>query len=188
VGPGPDITALLQRSGQGDSAALAELMPLVYGELRALARAHRRRAPEQTLSTTALVHEAYLKLFEREGLSCADRGRFYAYAGKAMRSILLDGARRRAAIKRGGDQQRADDDLLAELPAFEPGVDMLAVDQALARVALLDERLVDVVEMHVFAGLEFAEIAECFGVSERTVLRDWRKVRTLLGSFLGPAS
>jgi RNA polymerase sigma factor (TIGR02999 family) len=180
-----EITALLKRSGAGDETALASLMPLVYDELRMIARAQRRRAPDQTLDTTALVHEAYLRLLDRDRLDCADRRHFFAYVAKAMRSILLDGARRRAAVKRGGDLVRDDDALIAELPQLGSDVDLIAIDAALGALARLSPRLAEVVELHVFAGLEFSEIAECLGVTERTVFRDWRKARALLGQQLG---
>ncbi len=180
-----DVTALLERSRAGDEGALRELMPLVYEELRVIARAQRRQSPNNTLNTTALVHEAYVKLLDRERLDCADRRRFYAYVAQAMRNILLDGARRRAALKRGGDLARDDEAAIDELPAPEASVDVLRIDEALRELQRLDARLAEVVELHVFAGLEFGEIAECLGLTERTVYRDWRKARAVLGTSLG---
>jgi RNA polymerase sigma factor (TIGR02999 family) len=180
---GQDITELLQRAGAGDRPALDALLPLIYAELRKLARAQRPDA-QATINTTALVHEAYLKLVDQSRLSWPDRRHFFAYAAKAMRNILVDNARRRAALKHGGGQQR-DDDALDRVGVVDAGgADLLLVDQALDRLAAISDRLRDVVEMHVFGGLEFKEIAECLEVTERTVFRDWRKARALLETLL----
>jgi RNA polymerase sigma factor (TIGR02999 family) len=179
-----DITELLQKSAAGDSAAHARLLPLIYDELRVLGRAQRRSAPNQTLNTTALVHEAYLKLADRMELSWPDRRCFYAYAAKAMRNILHDNARRRAAVKHGAGAVRVEAEL-DELPLAAEAVDLIAVDQALTQLGAVSPRLAEVVELHVFAGLGFAEIASCLELTERTVFRDWRKARALLGQALG---
>jgi RNA polymerase sigma factor (TIGR02999 family) len=182
-----EITELLRQAGAGESAAMDRLLPLIYGELRGLARAQQARAPATLLDTTALVHEAYLRLVDQENLAWPDRRHFFAYAARAMRSILVDNARRRAAAKHGGDQQR-DDDALEFAPSAAAGAaDLLLVDQALDRLAGISDRLREVVEMHVFGGLEFKDIAACLQVTERTVFRDWRKARALLEGLLGVA-
>jgi len=180
-----DITELLQRAGAGERPALDALMPLIYAELRRLAHAQQGAAPA-TLTTTALVHEAYLKLVDQSRLSWPDRRHFFAYAAKAMRSILVDNARRRSSDKRGGKDVR-DDEALERLGAIDSGADLLLVDQALDRLAKISDRLREVVELHVFAGLEFKEIAGCMELNERTIFRDWRKARALLQTLLeGP--
>ncbi len=178
-----EVTEALQSLNRGEPQAFALLIPMVYAELRQLAHAQRRRAPEQTLNTTALVHEAYLKLVDQPQIGMSGRRQFFACAATTMRNILVDNARRRLAGKRGGDAER-DDVALDQL--VEPGAvsDLLAVDQALGALARINPRLSEVVELHVFAGLEFSDIAACFEVSERTVLRDWRKARVLLRGSL----
>jgi len=180
---GDDITELLQRARAGDRPALDELLPLIYAELRRLAHAQHAHGQATMLNTTALVHEAYLKLINQPELSWPDRRHFYAYAARAMRSILVDNARRRASDKRGGGAVR-DDDALERLQAGDES-DLLAVDQALDKLAGISDRLREVVELHVFAGLEFKDIAACMQVTERTIFRDWRKARALLEGLLG---
>lgn len=177
-----DITELLQRAGTGDRPALDALLPLIYAELRRLAHAQRPGA-QATFNTTALVHETYLKLVDQTRLSWPDRRHFFAYAAKAMRSILVDNARRHASDKRGGHGRR-DEGALERLQ--EPGnaAGLLLVDQALGQLALVSDRLREVVELHVFAGLEFKDIAACLELTERTIFRDWRKARALLQSML----
>ena len=178
-----EVTELLQGVNRGEPHAFEQLMPMVYDELRNLAHAQRKRAPDQTLNTTALVHEAYLKLVDQPQIGLAGRRQFFACAATTMRNILVDNARRRLADKRGGHAER-DDAALDQL--VEPGSvsDLLTVDQALVALARVSKRLCNVVEMHVFAGLEFSEIAACCEVTERTVLRDWRKARVLLRGAL----
>lgn len=181
---GDDITELLQRARAGDRPALDELLPLIYAELHRLAHAQQARGQATLLDTTALVHEAYLKLVNQPELSWPDRRHFYAYAARAMRSILVDNARRRASDKRGGGAVR-DDDALERLQAGDES-ELLAVDQALHRLAQISDRLREVVELHVFAGLEFKDIAACLQMTERTIFRDWRKARALLQGMLVP--
>jgi RNA polymerase sigma factor (TIGR02999 family) len=178
-----DITGLLQRASAGDRPALDALLPLIYQELHRLAHAQHPRA-QDTINTTALVHEAYLKLVDQTRLSWPDRRHFFAYAAKAMRSILVDNARRHASDKRGGNDHR-DDDALDRLRADDDGTDLLLVDQALDRLGGISDRLREVVELHVFAGLEFKDIAACMELTERTIFRDWRKARIVLQSILG---
>lgn len=155
-----------------------ELLPLVYDELRALARAHMaREAPGRTLQATALVHEAYLRL--DDGGAWNGRGHFFGAAAQAMRRILVEQARRRGRIKRGGGQARVDLEL-AE-PAIEsPHEDVLAVDEAVQRLEALDPRKAALVELRWFAGLNNAECAEALGVSVGTVEREWRFIRPWL--------
>jgi RNA polymerase sigma factor (TIGR02999 family) len=136
---GDDITDLLQRAHAGDRPALDRLLPLIYGELHRLAHAQQLNTPATLLDTTALVHEAYLKLAGQLNLSWPDRRHFYAYAARAMRSILVDNARRRGSDKRGGGALR-DDDALERLQVRDES-DLLAVDQALGRLAKISDRL-----------------------------------------------
>ena len=180
------ITQLLQRVDRGEADALGQLMPIIYDELRVLAHAQIRRGPDQTMNTTALLHEAYLKLVDQSALSFVNRRHFFTYAATTMRRIVVDNARRRIAEKRGGGAER--DDAALEL-LVEPGnaSGLIALDQALSALTRADPRLTEIVEMHVFAGLGFAEIAECCEVAERTIFRGWRKARTVLGGLLTDA-
>lgn len=178
--PAPgEITGLLAALRDGDRGALDRLFPLVYAELHD--RAHRqlaRRRPGETLSTTALVHEAYLKLTDSARQTYQDRSHFFAVASRAMRQILVDYARRMTAAKRGGGQAVSlDPDQLGSPDRAE---ELLALDEALARLEVLDERLARNVEMRFFGGLSVEETAEALGVSPRTVKRDWRKARAFL--------
>lgn len=179
-----EVTRLLAAARQGDGSAMHRLVPLLYDELRARARRElRRRRPGRTLTTTALVHEAYLKLVGRDA-DFRDRSHFLAVAALAMRHVLVDAARRRVAKKRGGEEVRITFDEL-RLGQEEPGtearaVEILAVDRALTSLAALDERLSRLVEMRFFGGLTEEEVAEVMGISERTVRRDWRKARAFL--------
>jgi RNA polymerase sigma factor (TIGR02999 family) len=175
-----DVTQLLIAWRQGDPAALDALITLVYDELRSLARAQvRRGGPEQSLGATGLVHEVYLKLVDHSRLEVRDRGHFFALAARAMRQVLVDRARRRSAEKRGGEAhvEAANDDIPAPL---EPTEELLALDEALARLEGLDPRLVRLVEMRFFAGLSVEDTAEALAVSPRTVKRDWQKARAVL--------
>jgi RNA polymerase sigma factor (TIGR02999 family) len=185
--PAPDrreITDLLAALRSGDRTALDRLLPLVYDELRR--RAHRqlgRGGRSATLSTTGLVHEAYLRLVESPRPDWENRNHFYGVAVKAMRSVIVDYARRRGARKRGGDARRIDlDENL--LRVEEDASQILAVHEALSRLAAVDERLGELVELRFFGGLSVEETAQVLGVSDRTVKRDWTKARTLLYQFL----
>lgn len=166
------------RSGRRD--ALDALVGTLYDELREIARRHRRaQDPDSTLVTTALVHEAYLKLVDQSRAQWADRAHFLALAAVAMRHILTDRARARLALKRGGAHVPVtlDDDVIA--PDDQPTT-LLRVDEALARLAQIDARLARVVECRFFGSLTQEEIAEVLGVTVRTVERDWAKARLLL--------
>jgi RNA polymerase sigma factor (TIGR02999 family) len=180
-----DITELLLSLRAGRPDAMDDLMPIVYEQLRAMAR--RKLGPRrggETLDTSDLVHEAYLRLFDQSRVTPQDRRHFFALAARAMRRILIDHARRRGAAKRGGGRRRVDLDA-AEVPAHEAGADLIAVDEALTRLAAVDERLAKVVELRFFGGLSVEETAEVVGVDPRTVKRDWRKARALLYRDLG---
>jgi RNA polymerase sigma factor (TIGR02999 family) len=174
-----DTTDLLRRCSGGDVRAYDTLFAAVYADLRR--RAHLlARGAGATLSTTALVHETYLKLAGRD-LALNDKTHFFALAARAMRQILLNSARDGLAQKRGGSQVTVTlDSALAAPSDAGTHVDVVALDQALQGLAAADARLAQVVELHFFAGLRFAEIAEQLGLSERTVTRDWRAARALL--------
>ncbi len=161
------------------------LLPLVYDELRR--RAHRqlsRRGRSPTLSTTGLVHETYLKLVESEGLAWEDRDHFFGVASKAMRSVIVDYARKRYAKKRGGAACRIelDENLLR---VEQNAAEILAIHEALERLSAVDSRLSEMVELRFFGGLSIEETAQVQGVAERTVKRDWTKARTLLYQMIG---
>jgi RNA polymerase sigma factor (TIGR02999 family) len=177
-----EITSLLVAMGEGDAQARDRLFSLVYGELRARARQQLARLrPGETLDTTALVHEAYLKVEPRSALPYADRSHFFAIASRAMRHILVDYARRGSAQKRGAGPmlvQLEDDEASVAAPTHAD--ELLALDTALERLAALDERLAQVVELRFFGGLSVEETAEVLQSSPRTVKRDWRKARMFL--------
>jgi RNA polymerase sigma factor (TIGR02999 family) len=176
-----EVTRLLERAGGGDRAAVERLFPLVYDELRRLAAARVRRAGGSlTMDATGLVHEAYLKLAGGGPLRAESRAHFLAIAGRAMRQVLVDRARRVAALKRGSGQQPV---TLTDGPralSLDP-LELLALDRALET---LDERQRRVVEARFFVGLEESEIAAVLGISERTVRRDWTKARAWLARSL----
>ena len=176
VDPGK-VTALLKAWVGGNADAQAELIPLVYNELRRLARYYRRKSGGgDTIQTTVLVHEAYLRLLNIDDIEWNDRAHFFAVAAQLMRRILVDTVRASAAVKRGGGAQRVDDVVLENIPA--PGTDrvaeVVAVDDALSRLAEIDARRARVVELRVFGGLTHGEIAEILSISEQSVMRDWR--------------
>ena len=183
----PPATLLLRRLDRGDRAAASELFALVYDELRRLAATwsggDRSRTP--TLPPTALVHEAYAKLVQVDGLHAASRAHFFRLAAKAMRSVLVDHARARAARKRGGGQARRS--ITTAGVALSDGADQtLEIDELLTALASTDESAAQVVEMRLFGGLSSEEIADTLGVSSRTVERTWRAARAWLQSKLAP--
>ncbi len=164
----------------GDADALAKLMPVVYGELRRMARQQlrgERRA--HTLQTTALVHEVFLRLVDREQLAWESRGHFFAVAATAMRRILVNHAKSRARLKRGGGRQAL---TLQEADAVFPdrSLDLLALDEAMTKLGQLDERKATLVELRFFGGLTVEETADVLDVSPRTVKRDWRLAKVWL--------
>lgn len=179
-----EITGLLAELRDGRREAFDELVPVVYEELRRMARHHlRRRDRAPTLDTTALVHEAYVRLVDPTRVTVEDRGHFLAVFSTVMRNLVVDHARARRSRKRGGDRVRVTlDESAATVEAQADQV--LAVDEALGRLRRLDERLVRVVECRYFAGLTEPETASALGTSERTVRRDWTKARLLLRTIL----
>ncbi|MGE3276671.1 MAG: sigma-70 family RNA polymerase sigma factor [Vicinamibacterales bacterium] len=180
-----DITQLLIAHRGGQSGALDRLVPLVYDDLRRLARGQLRRvAPGQSLDTTGLVHEAYLRLVDQSRAAWNDRGHFFAVSAIAMRQIVVDHARRRARLKRGGDQVEVPLDEARDA-ALGEAARVLEVDLALTRLAETAPRLARVVECRYFAGLSEEETAEALGVSLRTAQREWYKARAWLRAELG---
>ena len=180
-----DITQWLDAARDGDRAALDRVLGTLYHELHAMARRQLAGQYGQTLDATALVHEAYLKLIGRRDVQFDDRAHFFAYAASAMRSVVVDYARQRLAQKRGGDLHR-----VTELPDdIEGGLrldeDMLGLDTALTKLAGVDAKLAQVVELRYFAGLSEQEIAELLKRSERSIRRDWQKARLYLLASLG---
>jgi RNA polymerase sigma factor (TIGR02999 family) len=180
------VTQILQAVERGDPKAAEELLPIVYDEVRKLARALMAKTPPgNTLQPTALVHEAYLRLIGEEDPGWNSRGHFFAAAARAMRRILVEQARRKAAIKHGGSMRRTDADVV-DLAIEEPAVDMLALDEALDRLSQQDQRAADVVMLRYFSGLTIEETAKMLGVSDATVARDWQFARLFLYDRLGP--
>jgi RNA polymerase sigma factor (TIGR02999 family) len=180
------VTMLLGQAAQGDDRAAAELLPLVYDELRALARFHLSKTPAgNTLQPTALVHEAYMKLVGGGGGDPGWDGRrhFFGAAGNAMRNILVDQARRKAAVKHGGGRRREE---LGEvdLPIAMPVSDVLALDLALEELKGADPRQAEIVTLRFFAGLTAEQTAQALGVSVSTLDREWRFIRSFLHTRL----
>ncbi len=174
------ITQLLQRARGGDEPAVSELVPLVYGELRRIASSFlRRERPGHTLQATALVHEAYLRLLRDEDLSFENRAHFLGIAARAMRQILVEHARARDAAKRGGERRRITLDE-AVAATGNPDIDLLAVDEALQRLAALNAQHARIVELRFFGGLTNEEAAEALGVSVATIKRAWTVARAWL--------
>jgi RNA polymerase sigma factor (TIGR02999 family) len=176
-----EVTRILSVIEQGDPSAAERLLPLVYDELRKLAAQKlARETPGQTLQPTALVHEAYLRLVgEAEEQHWDSRGHFFAAAAEAMRRILVEIARQKASLKRGGDRDRRDvvDSLLA---APEPREDLVALDAALTKLAETDKQAAELVQLRYFAGLPIREIAEILGIAPRTADRLWAFARAWL--------
>lgn len=180
-----DITVLIERARGGEAAALGALFEALYPALRGIAHArlgHGWRDP--LLGTTALVHECYMKFCDSQRLTPQDRAHFLSYAATVMRSIIVDAARARLADKRGGDLARVtlDSQLADQLPA--PDDEILDVHEALQALAAIDARLVRIVEMRYFGGMNDAEVGAVLGVTDRTVRREWEKARLLLAAAL----
>jgi RNA polymerase sigma factor (TIGR02999 family) len=180
-----EITTLLQAANAGDGQAADRVVSLLYGELHRLARSRLRRSGELTLlDTTALVHESYLRIQQAGKPDFADRKHFLAYAAKAMRTIVIDIARARQADRHGGGALHVTlNTEIGDSAAVEDD-EILRVHEALEELSSVDERLASVVEMRYFGGLSELEIAECLGVTERTVQRDWQKARLFLSMAL----
>jgi RNA polymerase sigma factor (TIGR02999 family) len=181
------VTELLALAAAGDRGALDRAFPLVYDELRLLARRQLRREPQgHTLSSTGLVHEAYLRLVDRSHGVWVDRMHFLAIAATAMRRILVDHARRHHAARRGGGAPPVMLETI-DAVAVDDRADLLVnLDEALERLALLDARQARVVECRFFGGLTAEETAEALGIAVRTVKRDWAKARSWLYQELHP--
>jgi RNA polymerase sigma factor (TIGR02999 family) len=178
------VTQLLANWSQGDDAVLTELTPLVYDDLRRLARRHMgRQRPDHTLQTTALVHEAYLRLADQTNPNWQTRAHFFAVAARAMRQILVDYAKGYRSQKRGGGALKVELDEAALVSPRESGA-IVELHEALERLATLDARKAEVVELKYFGGLTYDEIAEVLKVSAITVRRDWEFARTWLYSDL----
>jgi RNA polymerase sigma factor (TIGR02999 family) len=174
------ITLLLDDWSKGDELALEQLMPLVYEELREMARRHMRRQPSgHTFQTTELIHEAYLKIAKNDGQNWQNRAHFFGVAAQAMRHILVDYARSKQSQKRGGLLEKV---TLAENIAVsaDQSKQIVALDEALNNLAALDQRKSRVVELKYFGGLKDKEIAEVLKISTETVTRDWRFARNWL--------
>jgi RNA polymerase sigma factor (TIGR02999 family) len=184
----PDFTQLLDAAAAGDRRAAADLLPLVYDELRRLAAARlARESPGHTLQPTALVHEAYLRLAREPGAAgpkWAGRGQFFAAAAEAMRRILVESARRKSRLQHGGDRERVelhDHDV----PVRPPPEEILALDEALTRLAVENPEAARVVELHFFAGLSVEDAADALGVSRATAYRLWSYARAWLRCAVG---
>jgi RNA polymerase sigma-70 factor, ECF subfamily len=193
------VTQLLAKWSGGNEAALGELTALVYQELRSLAQRHlRRERPNHTIQRTALVHEAFVRLVNQQSVDWQNRGHFFALASNLMRRILVDHARARLASKRGGGVVAVSlDEIMAPLDADDAGSnggatpepqhfdgetddDVAAIDEALTRLAGMDERQARIVEMRYFGGLTIEETAQAMGISDATVKREWTLARAWL--------
>lgn len=174
------ITQLLHAWSDGDQSALDQLMRAVYDNLHRLAQSYMaRERPDHTLQATALVHEAYLRLLDSAQPSWQDRAHFFAVCARTMRHILVDWARSRQALKRGNEEPAIRlEEAIGEMG--EPGMDLVAVDEALTALAAVDPRKSQVVEMRFFGGLSTKETAEVLKVSEITALRDWKFAKSWL--------
>ena len=176
-----DVTGLLLSWRQGDAAALDRLVPLVYDELRRVARGRlRREPPGQALQATALVHEVFLRLVDLDPMTLKDRTHFFALSARLMRQILVDHARRKRADKRGGGATVISLDEAAPAVAQTTGVDVLALDEALDALSSFDARQCRVVELRFFAGLNIPETADALGISTATVEREWTMAKAWL--------
>ncbi|HET8883255.1 MAG TPA: ECF-type sigma factor [Solimonas sp.] len=181
-----DITRLLGAAAGGDAVAVRELYAALYPDIRRIARARLAAAGGVTgLNTTALVHEGFLRMADNEGLRGSARVQFFAYVGRALRSVVLDYLRAQGAEKRGGEVQMVTLSHADEVPATAAfGQDLEALDSAITRMQMLDEALSQTVEMHFFAGMTIPEIAAVRDVSTRTVDRELKKARLLLAELL----
>ncbi len=180
--PMSDVTHILSQIESGDPSAAEQLFPLVYQELRRLAK--NRMASERSdhsLQATGLVHEAYLRLVDLEGVRHWDsRGHFFAVAAETMRRILIDNARRRRRVKHGGDFHRANPDVLDGLVASLPDQELLALDEAMEKLAVQDESAAQLIKLRFYAGLSMPQIAESLGRPLRSIEREWRYARSWL--------
>ena len=182
--PDPDVTQALLALSAGDRAALDDLMPVIYAQLREQAnRALRHERPDHTLTPTGLVHEAYLKLVRLERVVWHDRAHFFGACANEMRRILVSHARHRGAGKRGGGAEHVSLDNALDAAMTRPG-ELVALDEALERLAAIDERQVRIVECRFFAGMSVEETATALDISPATVKRDWSLARAWLNREL----
>jgi RNA polymerase sigma factor (TIGR02999 family) len=180
-GAAPDVTQLLVNWSHGDQAALEKLMPLVYGELRRLASAYlRRERSNHTLQSTALVHEAFLRMVSQQEVQWKNRAHFYGIAAQMIRRILVDYARSQHAEKRGAGAIKLELDEAMGVAQTSPEIDLLGLNDALDRLTVLDERQSRVVELRFFAGLSIEETAEVMHLSPASVKREWQTARAWL--------
>ena len=178
---GEDISQLLIDWSKGDQAALEKLMPLVYDELRRLASNYlRRERPSHTLQPTALVNEAYLKLVDQRHAKWQNRAHFFGISAQLMRRVLVDHARQHQAVKRGGSKQQRLSITSAERIVKQPEIDLLALNEALDELTMMDPQQAQIVELKFFGGLSIEETAEVLGISHATVERDWKMARAWL--------
>jgi len=179
-GSAPDVTQLLVNWSQGDQGALEQLMPLVYGELRRLASSYlRRERSNHTLQSTALVHEAFMRLVKQQDVQWRNRAHFYAIAAQMIRRILVDYARSQHADKRGAGAVKLELDEAMAVP-HQPEIDLLGLNDALDQLAELDARQSRVVELRFFAGLSIEETAEVMHLSPASIKREWNTARAWL--------
>jgi len=189
-----EITRLLRAWGRGDEAALERLTPIVYDRLHRMARGYMRgERPGHTMQATALVNEAFLRLLDARDLDWADRAHFFAVSARVMRRILVDAARSRAALKRGGGVKRVEHSTAIDLddlptPDTEMSAQVCALDEALNALAQIDPRRAQVVEFRFFGGLSVEETGQMLHVSPQTVMRDWRLARAWLARELSQSS
>ena len=169
---------MLAAWSRGDETALRDVMPLLYGDLRLIARKHLARCQGQSIQSGTLAHEAYLKLVYIRGIRCNDRAHFFALCAQIIRRILVDYARKRRAAKRGGALQASLDE--AVLGSKARGIEIEALDEALTELSKIDQRKGRVVELRFFGGLSVEETATVLGISEETVKRDWRAAKAWL--------
>src|SRR5262245_49955669 len=193
-GESAEITRLLKAWSRGDSTALDRLTPLVYERLRRMARSYmRNERPGHTLQATALVNEAFVRLVDVRDLDWTDRAHFFAVCARVMRRILVDAARSRKAVKRGGQADRAEHSSAINLdqlpdPASEVSAEVCALDEALQVLAQIDPRRAQVIELRFFGGLTVEETAQVLQTSPQTVMREWRLARAWLARELSPGA
>jgi RNA polymerase sigma factor (TIGR02999 family) len=179
-----ELAALMRAADTGDPRAADQLFAAMYADLHRLAEHQLLRGGQITLGATTLLHEAYISMAGREDALYPDRAHFMAYASRAMRGLVIDYVRNRRALKRGGEFHITGIHTGTPTPGDESRADLDALGEALERLAAVDRPLAELVDLHFFCGFGFGEIAGMRGVSERTVLRDWKKARLLLRSTL----
>ncbi len=186
----PSVTELLSRAADGDAASAQALFGRLYPEIKRVARARLARSAQVPgLNTTALVHEGFLRMAEIEGLQGRSRGQFFVYVGRVLRSVVIDHLRSEGRDKRGGDQVMVTLSAAEHVTAGQGDAsDLLALDRALQRMALIDRGLYELIEMVSFAGLTIAEVAAQRGLSSRSINRDLIKARALLRTLLGESA